>query len=361
MQMREMTPVQDSLRKENAPVITKWKGEPMIRLHSIRAAVKEILQMANTLDVITDDNISQGLDVVKIGIIGEPSTGKTTLANTLGHLIHKMSSVPFAVRAFGEKEFLDFENTLAKLAPANYVLKFGDLSFLSEKKQIDKVKQVITKIRHLPGGKDVKIILIYDYHYTLGLDKYLRQSNFKFFTSMGSSEMENIQKIVGTKYNSRIEEFAKICHEATTKKKVTFRVGTNNYFIYPWRKPFNPVLLWNSAKLRYVAYPIRTWIDPICTTCTEGDNRTAEAQVPVEQFIKESEGKFGPGIFQAAVKLKMFSNGINVYSRKVSQAVSYLDRALEIKIIPLDKLVVAYGLTVSKTKLRKKLDGVLLD
>ena len=82
-------------KKNFKPIETKWKGEKMIRVHSIKATIREILQVA------------KALDVVKIGIIGDPSTGKTTLAMTLGHLIHVMSmlpefgEIPFAFRVFG--------------------------------------------------------------------------------------------------------------------------------------------------------------------------------------------------------------------------------------------------------------------
>lgn len=93
--------------KEHRPTLTKWKTEPMVRIHSIRATVKEILQ------------VSKALDVVKVGIVGEPSTGKTTLAKVLAHLIHKMSEIPWAVRVFGEEEFLNMRQTLESLEPAN--------------------------------------------------------------------------------------------------------------------------------------------------------------------------------------------------------------------------------------------------
>ena len=53
--------------KSDIPVTIEWNGQRMIRNHSIRAAVREIL------------TISESLDVVKINIIGNPGTGKTTL------------------------------------------------------------------------------------------------------------------------------------------------------------------------------------------------------------------------------------------------------------------------------------------
>ena len=134
-------PKTDVIGKKNAPTIIKWKGADMIRNHSLRAAVTEIL------------NTTKSLDVVKVGIVGEPSTGKTTLARTLAHLAHKMSEslgcVPFAYREFGEEEFYDMKATLENLDPANYILYFHDLSFLANKKAIEEVKNAVTKIIHL--------------------------------------------------------------------------------------------------------------------------------------------------------------------------------------------------------------------
>ncbi|MGD8431814.1 MAG: AAA family ATPase, partial [Nitrosopumilaceae archaeon] len=168
-----------SPKKSTIPVTIEWKGERMIRNHSIRAAVEEIIKM------------SSSLDVVKVNIIGNPGTGKTTLAGTIAHLIHKQSEIPYAIRVLDKDNLLNFQETLKSLSPTNYVLIFDDVSFLganTNKKQIEIVKQAFTEIRHLEGGQDVKIIAIFNFHYTRALDKYLRQCEFSFFTSIGSSE-----------------------------------------------------------------------------------------------------------------------------------------------------------------------------
>jgi hypothetical protein len=323
----------------------------MIRTHSIRATVIEILQ------------VSKALDVVKVGIVGEPSTGKTTLAKVLAHLIHKMSmdmdEIPFAVKVFGEDEFLNMKETLEALEPVNYVLIFDDLSFLSDKKKIEEVKNAITKIRHLKA--DVKIILIYDYHYTLGLDKYLRQANFRYFTSVGSSEDDNMLKIVGNSYSGKIKDFQKKFVEMTTRGKCTFSLPKNKFHIYAYKSPFVPCLFWNNSKLRYVIFPTREWIEKVCSTCSAATGKLIHSAIPVDQFKKESDQKFGVGVFEAAVKLKLMQNGMNTYSKRVVQALRYLDRALEIKLISLEELATSYGLTITQTKLKKMLDGVLAD
>ena len=160
-----------------------WKGVQMIRHQSFIASVKEIIEFSNEIDV------------VKVGIIGDMHSGKSTMASAIGHTIHKYSQTPFAVRIFHEHDLLNFEATLQQLEPANYILVFDDVSFLesvASKKQISLVKKAVTTIRHMEGGEDKKIILIYNYHYLLGLDKYLRQADFRYLTTVGSSELDNI-------------------------------------------------------------------------------------------------------------------------------------------------------------------------
>ena len=344
---QELAPLdQESVQaKPNLPTLIKWKNEPMIRVHSLRASVKEIV------------NTQKALDVVKVGVVGEESTGKTTLMESISHLIHKTSEVPYAVRNFGEDELLHFKDTLAGLDPANYVLKFDDVSFINNRKAIEELKNAVTKIRHLPGGQDVLIIIIYGYHYTLGLDKYLRQANFRYFTSVGSSEGENMEKIVGTKYRQRIMDFQRIFVEQTTKHKATYQIGPKKYFVYPYKQPFVSCLFWNNQRLRNVVFPKREWIDKICAVCTVG--KGIQSEISLDDFVTEGRRLLGERVFDTAVKLKLFQNGMNTYSPTISRACKWLDKALERKIISLDDVAAHLELKISKTRLRKGFEGVM--
>lgn len=340
--------------KDHRPAIIKWRNENMIRAHSLRATVKEIISAL------------QVLDVIKIGVIGDQSTGKSSLEDTLAHLIHKMSPIPFSVRSLGEEEFMDIEKYLASLEPANYVLKFRDLSFLKGKygsKKIEELKAAITKIRHLPGGMDVKIVLIYDYHYTMGLDKYLRQANFRYFTSVGSSEKENMIDIVGKRYENVISDFSNTYVEMTTTEghKATFRIGKSRFFSYHYKNPFVPVLFWNNANLRVVVFPLRTWIDPVCSICSTGDNRLLQSEIDLAEFKRDRDEKFTERVYVSAIKTILFAHGITTYSGPITQAIRDIRRSMETKIITLEELATAYGLTPTNTKLRKPLAKVLLD
>lgn len=349
--------------KDNLPIrptIIPWKDAKMLRSHSIGATVQEILQSVAVQD-------SQ--DVVQINIIGDPSSGKTTLAKTLGHLIHKRSKIAFSVRLFGRKELLNFEETLKTLSPANYVLIFDDLSFLgaeASSKQIEMVKKAVTEIRHLPGGKDVKIIIIKNFHYTLGLPKYLRTNDFSYFTTVGSNEDENMEKIVGVQNMGKVFHFKKIRNKIKIApeghKIFSYQLGTKGKFDYTYKHPFIPVLYWNGDTLRHIVAPSRNWIDPICSTCEEytGEQHFA-SEVDVGKFIDESGIKFSPSTFKTAVLLKLKEQGINAFRPQLVSALRYLDKVLETKRISLEDLAVHYGFKPTNTKMRKKLDGVLSD
>lgn len=348
-----LDPVKKTETNQIRPVVITWKNSKMIRVHSLRASVREIV------------NVSNSLDLVKVGIIGNQSTGKSETAKTIAHLFHKMSPIPFTVRIFNRDDLLDFENTLKSLTKANYVLVFDDVSFLganASKRQIEMIKQAITVIRHLPGGEDVKIVIIMNYHYTLGLDKYLRQSDFKYFTSVGSSELDNMEKTVGVKYMDMIKAFQKMytrMHGMNNPKTYTFMLG-NKQFTYTYRDPFIPLLFFNNDTLRPVVSPLRTWIDKLCPVCDISE-KNQQSEIDIARFNDEAEGKFGKQIWLNTIKHKLLLNGMFTYSAPYGQASKYFDRAAEKKHIRLQDVAAHYGLKIIETRLRKALDGVLAD
>ena len=96
--------LQGSTPKKNKflPTVTKWKGVDMIRQESFLAEVREIV------------NWAEEIDVTRIGIIGDMHSGKTTMAETIAHVIHKESKLSWAVKILYEKDLMDFENTLRR-------------------------------------------------------------------------------------------------------------------------------------------------------------------------------------------------------------------------------------------------------
>jgi len=325
--------------------VIKWKGVSMVRNHSFLATIREIIKF------------SAKIDVCKIGLVGDQHSGKSTLAQTIAHCVHKLADIPYTVRIFDKHKLLNFEQTLKELKPANYILVFDDVSFLgvqASKKQIDMIRQAVTEIRHLEGGQDVKIIIIMNYHYTFGLDKYLRQADYFYFLTVGSSEKDNMEKIVGGS-NRIIEFFQKIRKRAIVKDYFMVPIGGKEVLRYQYREPFIPVLFFDNDSIRLIVTPTRQWLDPICSTCTGGQT----SEISIEQFKTESHQKFTEKTFKVAVKMKLKEQGVNVYSPRVVQAQRYLDRAMEKKQINIEELAASYGFKPTVTKLRKKLDGVL--
>jgi len=337
-------------RKNKIPVTVQWKKEPMIRGHSLQAAVREIVRM------------TQALDVIKINLIGNPSSGKTTLAESIAHLIHEISldkfKTPFAIKFFTRTELLNFEETLKTLQPTNHVLIFDDISFLEAqvaKKNIDIVKQSFTEIRHLQGGKDVKIVTIFNFHYQMAVQKYLRQSEFAFYTSIGSSDFDNVMQVVGKRYTNQLKKFQRLIFTATTRGKYGFNLGNKGkMFIYPYRKPFGPSLFYNGDTVRVVVFPKRDWIDKFCPTCIAKTETRMKDGLKVEEFAKDLSHKFGPSISRSAVRIKLFQNGLNVYPKSVKQALAYIDRYVKDRIPNLTELADYYDFKNDKVRVDTK-------
>jgi len=338
--------IQKSKQTSNTqlPTVIKWKGQNMVRHHSFLSTINEII--AWSLDS----------DVTKVGIVGEPSSGKSTLAEAIAHATHKRAKIPFAVRVFAKEQLMNFKQTLAELQPANYILVFDDLSFLgadANKKQIDMIKQAETTIRHLPGGQDVKIILIYNYHYTLGLDKYLRQAHFFYYTTIGSQERENMINFLGKKYQGLIERFRQYRVQAVAHKHWLMKIGPKEQFMYKYRQPFIPVLFYNNLSLRFIVTPTRHWIDEICPVCTIGKSINIDGQT-LEEVVKAAEEKYTTRGFISALKLKLFVNGLTTYGKTTVKTLKYLDLLLEKKAVSLEDLANYYKIMITKTKLKLK-------
>ena len=342
--------LQQSYKKSDKPVVTDWKGERMIRSHSFKSAMLEIVKM------------SQNIDVVSINIIGNQGTGKTTTAQTAGHVIHKIAkklyNTDYAVKLFDKDNLMNFQETLRNLEPVNQILIFDDVSFLgatSSKQELEIVKQGMTEIRHLEGGQDIKVIKIQNIHYTLGMDKYMRQNDYSLYTTVGSSELENMQKIVGTRYTQMLLEFQKKVKMAQTVGKFQFKLGhkRSDFFTYSYRNPFIPLLFHNGNTLRYVVVPRKEWIDPYCTTCINSKGNTIKGNGNVDELAKELL-KFGPQIAKRAITIELMQQGIDVQPKRVKQCRTYIQRRLQSENFDLKQLAVKFGFTDEKTRLDMK-------
>lgn len=353
-------PIIETIKKVNTgikfsdqrPPVIKWKGISMLRKHSFISTIEEILYKSDELDVI------------RIGLIGDMHSGKTTLSLAIAHRLHLDSKTPFTIKIFEKKELLDFKNTLAQLKPVNYIMIFDDVSFMganANKHQITMVSEAISTIRHLKGGQDVKIILIMNYHYSKALDKFIRIADFKYITTVNSEEGDNMATTFGKKYIAMIKDFKKWRHNATGKKKAwVIKYGRNKEPLrYDYRKPFIPVLFWNEDSLRHIITPTRQFMDAICSKCTESEGDLQDSEVPIEKFLEQGENNFGKGNWLCAVKIALHNEGKNVFGKHVVQAQRFLEKSRLKKLISLEQCAVYYDMKETSTHMKKKLDGIM--
>ena len=359
-----------STAESRAPLTSTWKNARMIRNHSLRACVNEIL------------NLNEDRDVVRINLIGDSGTGKTTLAKSMAHIIHQEADSPFVVKVFSRAELLDMENTVSNFEPINHVLIFDDVSWLvsgNNKSKIDQVQKTFTEIRHLKGGQNIKVIIFFCFHYNMSIPKHLRQANFFAYTTIGTSEMENTQKLVGTKYTSKIIEFQKVAFEAgTTRQKKTetadeipatfsYKLGKFNKFTYVYRKPFAPALWWNTNSLRHIVFPAREWIDPVCTICSGSMVKSEEERGDVLKFKEIADKTYGESRIRNALRIILYQRGINTFAPEIKRAVNWVEREWQVKVYDFEEIMKLYDLDATATHSRtpsiekqekKKLDSL---
>lgn len=323
----------------NIPKIIKWKGVNMVRNQSFMATINEIVDYSNEMDV------------VRIGIIGDMMSGKSTLSMTIAHGIHTVSKFPFQVRVFYREDLKQFKKTMGSLTPANYILVFDDVSFL---KDTSKIEQEVTEIRHMDGGHDVKIILIFNFHYPKALPPFLREFQFKYVTSIGTDNEKTIIENYGKNNLKLCQDFKKSRKQAITKKCWFERIGPKEPIKYNFRNPFIPILFWNETSLRKVVSPTRYFIDKICSFCESGEGNKEYDKMTIDQLCKQGETNFTKSNFLRAVKLLAYSNGLTVEGKKIVQALRWINKEMKLRNIPLEAFMNNYELTQTNTYLKKK-------
>jgi len=340
--------------EDSRPTVITWKDQKIVRNHSMIATCKEIY------------NMNQNIDVVNVNIIGPPNSGKTEQVRVIGHIIHKIAKIPYAFKLFNKEALLNFEQTLKTLTPTNWILGFDDLSFLganATKKQIEIIKQATTEIRHLEGGKDVKIIIIKVSHYTLALDKYLRQNNFSYFTSIGSSEYDNMERIVGAKNMSKVLFFKRLMVRATSQGKYGYQLRKDKPpLTYSYKDPFIPMLFWNEDTLRIVDSPNRKWLDEYCDICamSSGDANFKNI-INTPEYLDEVVDTYGESKIKRAVKNISIRQGVNVEDPRVVSTERAIERDVSTGKITMDELRAGLGLKTVKTKLKKPMTKIITE
>lgn len=320
----------------------------MAASNSIRSVAKEVTSM------------SSNQDFVALNFIGKQSTGKTELMKTLAHLIHEEAKIPYNINYFGRNQMLDLEETVKNLTPTNQILLMDDIAFLNStatSQQIHQIEQVMSVIRHLPGGKDVKIILMKSFQYSKALPPFLRQNDATFISSVDDNEIQNLEDLLGKKYRQKILDLKRMRVEAKLGGEndswFTYKMGTKGgKVVYKARDPFLPFLYSNQISCRIVVSPLRTWIKQVCHVCNPVETASVESKEAIKEFIEDFNRKFGgKQIPKTAIRIKLLQQGINCWSARTVQAVRFIEQFLDKKAFSLEDLAVSYELKPSNTHL----------
>lgn len=343
--------------KGKKPPVIKWRDTKLLRSHAISSAVREILIHASQIDF------------TRINLIGQSGSGKSTLGMTLAHMIHQKAMklddpIPFAVKVFTKDDLANFKTTIGELDPnLNHILIFDDVSFMQSqfsRQQILSIESNMTTVRHMKGGEDKKIILIMNFHYSMALQKFLRDCNFAFYTTIGNSDFDNVIKTwnKGRQATMKMKAFRKLVGDAKMTKQfrgvITRKNRRDNTMIkYDYKKPFAPVLFISESTTHTFVFPKREWIDPHCMICDDADKRVAQKQENIEEVLKALEkAKFGKQNLIQGVRCLALLQGKNVYPDNVRRVIIFLQRYNKEHNINLDSLCEHFGLVEKNVKYR---------
>ena len=329
--------------KDQKPSVITWNGVKLIRGQSLRATAREIVEY------------SQTIDVTKINFIGPSGSGKTTSAKCLMHIIHDLTNdLDFEIKILGKHDLAKFEETIKTLRTHTIIL-FDDVSYLRaliSNHGLELIKQKVTELRHIPGGKDVRLILISNFHYSKAYDKFLRDAPFTFLTQVGPSETENVLNMVGKRNADKIKNFKRVYKTAHSgERKFTYRIGSDRIFSYEFQKPFIPLLFWNEFSLRNIVSPKREWMAPQCTTCKKGENPNQKSDIPAKDFVKDLVRTYGDTKTKLTIQVKLLQHGFNTFPKRTQQCMMAFDDFFKNNTMNFTELEEIFDLEVKKTRL----------
>ena len=300
--------------------ITQWCGTVIARSHSMIQKVKEIAEHQNDNELTT------------VSIRGREGTGKTTLAITIAHLLHqhfdkfgkktlvegddygnkhiRASQRGYVVKVLSRDDLMKFSEVLSELPKQNRILIFDDLSFI--KGNIDNIKQQVSQVRHTEGGIDLKTVLFFNFHYSKGFDKFLRDTHFIIQTSGGTEEIKNIGEILGggKRSNSLAAKFVNIYIKFNKQKKISIpmsRPGTvpSRVITYDYSRPFRLALFYDGMSPRFMVYPSAGQSgssDPLGVQKCQICNQVQKLDINLDSVNEWLVDRFGKAVMGIAMK-----------------------------------------------------------
>lgn len=335
--------------KKAKPTVIPWGNTKLLRSQSINTCVKDIYET------------SKSMGFVKINLIGASSSGKTVLGDVLAHQLHTLDPT-FEVHKLKDSDLIDFKKTIQNLSTNNQILIFDDLSGLVAtygKAALDTLRSEITTVRHIgESNQDRRIIMILNFHAQKMLDKFLRISNFTFYTDCQLEEIGYLEELLGKQHKYKIQHFAKLRSQSRMYHKFSFVLGKKDTFTYKDGEPFRVLLYNNGLSTRFVVSPQLSWIlnkggleeGNTCEICFPAD-ATEETKMNLQEFVEDFSRKFSNGTAKKAVELKLRQRGYYTQTKRVLQAEKYIAQFFDEKKINLEELAKVFKLEERTTKL----------
>lgn len=260
--------------------MTQWAGGACAKVHALGPHIDRIVKHQAQEELTT------------ISLRGREGTGKTTLARVMAHMLHERldrvahSTEPctphmkaqrtamrrgYVVRLLHGEELKNLRQTMEDMpARVNRILIFDDASFMgaSASNLVRQAKQDVSQIRHTSAG-DVKVILMFIFHYSKALDPYLRDTHFIIHSNITGPEMKAMREMyVGHNYQT-LAEYQSAMQRMAADGQTTFtldkrpknimRTRYRQYLptkvTYEYRTPYGLAAIYDGTKLQICVYP----------------------------------------------------------------------------------------------------------
>ena len=279
---------------------THWRGEKMLKAHSLKRhswnAAMTSMRQHQTVHTI----------------VGTAGSGKTTLAQTLAHLIHEAAwkcSTFMPVYRWGPAELANADKTLNDMPTANAIIVVDDAPFMADDMQF-----------FPPTGGHVVVIA------TANHDEHVDEahmSDFWWITAVNSAEFDVLDNAVWPTYGY-LRDFMNL--ELAARQTGQWGPRVESECMYAWRKPFAPAMLWNGYEAHLTVYPERAWINDGCGIC--------DAAMGVEHEAANLSSIFNPILLDhgsntlPAARAWLMAHGVNPHGSSLKRVMNRIERTV---------------------------------
>jgi len=325
---------------------TIWMDTQIFRVHSLQDRVREVINLLLSKDLVT------------LHVQGRESTGKSTLARDIIHMVHTLAKDVrieptddpelqrqkekmkrgFVYRKLQASDIKRLGQIIEELPDSkNKLILVDDASFF---KISNPDKHNLSIIRHFSNNDQNLHLIIYVSHYAKALDKFIRQSDVTVFTSISHEEIKPLQQIF-VSHPKKIRDFNRRHSQMLQKRETWFKVR-NTSLKYVHSSPFRLALWCSGAEMRYTVFPSNSSLGVnSCSLCFDHKRSKNYDYNALLDFLA---GRFSPAYIANAVNtLSLEYYQKSMYDRKnISEVTSILKRLISKNIIQIDDLLMSY-------------------